>query len=298
MAQSNDQKMKFYIAGSIVIHAAIAILMVTHRFSNSTEPTTQPVEVAFRKSGSDKSKSARGKGKSASKFLTDSKIQRSFILGHSLKPDFSDLKEIERRIQTRSARWDLRESYLTDDIGYSDLNERQINFSYTVWTEINDAIVDSPLLAEYGQTGDVYLQFEVSSTGLIVEDSIQVKAENKVLKVVALRSIRKAIRKDNLDLKAPETQTRIAAHFRWTPGSPCSNLQGANSNYLSFCRVSSVDRRTFSGTEKTSVYLSSLMYGPGAMEEIKKYQQEENRRNTGFDPFQELKRDPDWNLGS
>lgn len=290
ITSSRDKKLLLHLLISLGIHAAIVALIFD--LSSSTEIKSIPVEFQLQ-SGTSKAKS-----KSASKIRSNPQQRKAFVLGHSIKPDFSNLEEIENRIKNKSARWDSRDSYLTNEIGYSDLTARQIHFSSTVWTEINDAIVDSPLLAEYGQTGDVFMQFEINQFGELIQDSILVKAENKVLQVFAMRSLRKAIRKDNLDLKAPEKHTRIAAHFRWTPGTPCSGLQGNYSNYLSFCRVSSVERRNFSGTEKASVYLGSLIYGPGAIEEIDKYHKQENRRKTGFDPFQEIKRDPDWNLGS
>ena len=44
--------------------------------------------------------------------------------------------------------------------------------------------------------------------------------------------------------------------------------------------------------------LDLALNGPGFFEEVEKYQKEENRRHTKFDAFQDLKRDPDWDLGS
>ncbi len=53
----------------------------------------------------------------------------------------------------------------------------------------------------------------------------------------------------------------------------------------------------FSTGEKIGTYFGALNYGFGAVEEIEKYNREESRRGTQFDPFEEMRRDPDWNVG-
>lgn len=201
--------------------------------------------------------------------------------------------------KTSDAQWAQAEDFQTDDIEkFQGLSMKQAQFLKTVWTEINESIVNSPYLAEYGQIGTVQLQFEIDPNGLLIGKTLKAKAENSVLKVLAARSIRKALRSDNLDLSAPNEVVKIFAKFEWTDGIPCDAHQGLNKNYLSFCRVSKSQRKSFSKSEKAAAYLSSLQYGFSAMEAIKEYKKEENRRNTQFDPFQDLKRDLDWNLGS
>ena len=233
---------------------------------------------------------------------TQKKLARKFQLVPSLrsnlKSSYSSSRPSTQGVPN-SQNWNYYESYIANDIERFDgVPLKQATYLKNVWTEINEAIPDSPYLHEYAQVGTVYLQFTVDQNGYLVSDSLRADTNNNVLKVFSARSVRKALRADNKDLIKPEKPTQIFVRFHWSDQTDCEKNRGINKNYLSFCRVSKSEKKTFSTSEKIDTYVSALQYGPGFFEEVEKYKKEENRRRTKFDAFQDLKRDPDWDLGS
>lgn len=181
---------------------------------------------------------------------------------------------------------------------YGGLEMPEIRFVQSLWREIDKAIVNPPYLSEYGHFGKVYFVFDVSAEGQLVEESIRVKAESRVLKVIAARAIRKAVLNINGELPKPRKLTKIFSTFSWTDYQTCTHLRGTGKNTLSFCNYAEDKRKRFTAGEKVATYLGALKYGFDAVDEIKKYNREEMRRNTQFNPFGEFERDPDWNLGT
>ncbi len=156
-------------------------------------------------------------------------------------------------------------------------------------------MIESSFLAEYGHAGTAFFQFEISEDGKLVSSSLKASAEDGILKVLAARSIRKSL--ENSEIK-PTKNVIVNAQFAWADYGTCRKITRTHKNFLSFCRYSSSKRKTFTAGEKATTYLGALMYGPGAIDAIKEYNKEENRRENKFDPFEELRRDPDYFLGS
>jgi len=188
-------------------------------------------------------------------------------------------------------------SHVTFD-PYEGMAMPEIRFVRSLWREIDKSIVNSPYLSEYGHIGKVHLSFQVGTDGKLIETSFHAQAEDRILKVIAARAIRKALLNETGELSLPTQGMTIHTQFAWSDYETCANLRGSTKNYLSFCNYAENKRKSFSGTEKAATYLSALQYGFDAIDEIKKYKREEMRRNTHFDPFEEFERDPDWNLGS
>jgi hypothetical protein len=181
---------------------------------------------------------------------------------------------------------------------YEGMAMPEVRFVRSLWREIDKSIVNSPYLSEYGHFGTVHLSFQVGTDGKLIETTLHAQAEDRVLKVIAARAIRKALLNEKGELSLPTQGMSIHTQFTWSDYQTCSSLRGSTKNYLSFCNYAEDKRKNFSGTEKAAAYLSALQYGFGAIDEIKKYKREEMRRNTHFNPFEEFERDPDWNLGS
>lgn len=173
----------------------------------------------------------------------------------------------------------------------------EIRFMKALWTEIDQSIADSPLLSEYNHTGAVQIRFRLDAFGKLVTGDLHACGEDPILKVLALRAIRRALKNENRRLDFSQSPGRLSARFSWADYAKCRRLRGVDRGGLSFCHYAENKRKDFSAGEKTATYLGALRYGFGAIEEIKKYRQEENRRRTEFDPFVELRRDPDWNIG-
>lgn len=160
-----------------------------------------------------------------------------------------------------------------------------------IWSLIDQNIVSSQFLGEYNHTGSVKIIFRLKTNGTLDAESIKGCSLNSVLKVYATRSIRKTFeteREGSFPVK------NIVANFNWTPD--CNPEVRVSNQQLHFCRRTKALQQTFSGAEQTISYLTALAYGPGAIEEIEKYNRQKSRRNTKFDPFSILEQDPDWDL--
>lgn len=176
------------------------------------------------------------------------------------------------------------------------LPTKQIVFIADLWRKINQSIEDNPFLSEYGHTGQIFYRFDVDSRGRLDGRSFRASGVDNVLKVIGARAIRKALKNEDGQIRAPDKGLRLNARFTWSDYGNCAQLQGIQKNFLSFCHYSVNKRKSFSATEKTATYLNALKYGPGVFEEIGKYQREKARRDTQFDPFESYRRDPDWSL--
>ncbi len=194
--------------------------------------------------------------------------------------------------------WTNSQKYVPDQMtDFDQLSIQDIRFEKALWKEIDQSISDSPYLSEYDHTGKVHLYFEITKNGQLDDSLFRSCGADSVLKVLASRALRKALRNEHKEIPFPTKRTIFYAQFSWSDYSSCKKLKGIRQNYLSFCHYAENKRKSFSKGEKTLEYVKALNYGLGAIEEIKKYNREENRRRTKFDPFEELRRDPDWNRG-
>ena len=178
------------------------------------------------------------------------------------------------------------------------LSTQQLGFVSSLWNEVDKAIVNSPYLSEYGHTGKVFLKFEVTPDGKIADSTLRVDAQDPVLKVIALRAVRKALRNDKRELRLPPKNMKLTAQFAWANYDTCRRSKGTYRNSLSFCSYAENNLRNFTKKEKALTYLNALAYGFGALEEIEKYNREEMHSQNKFDPFEEYRRDPDWTTGT
>lgn len=140
------------------------------------------------------------------------------------------------------------------------------------------------------------LRKEINRDGLLLDSSLRACGADGVLKVLAVKAIRKALFNEHHEIRFPAEDQTFYAQFTWSDHETCKSLQGINKSFLSFCHYAENKAKTFSNGERASTYLKSLKYGLGAIEEIKEYNREELHRKNQFDPFINLKNDPDWNL--
>lgn len=174
----------------------------------------------------------------------------------------------------------------------------QIGSIQSLWSEVDKVIEHNPYLSEFGYTGTVSLRFELTNKGLIVDNSLRVDAKNPILKVIALRALRKALKNEKNELRLPPGNIVLTTQFTWSDYQTCRRLRGIYRKTLSFCNYAENKINDFTKSEKAMTYLKSLSYGFGAMEEIEKYHREEFRKKAKFDPFEQYRRDPDWTTGS
>ncbi len=207
-------------------------------------------------------------------------------------------RSFEKPKEEISARsWTNSKQYLSNELTqFNDLDREEASFVTVLSQEIDEVIWDSPLLAEYGMSGEVFIQLIPSEKFQWNSDYVKVESSNRVLKVIGLRALRDSFKTVPL---AELKKMKKNLHFRfvWTDNTLCTERKSIQNNSLSFCRKSKSEKPTFSAGEKTAEYISSLQYGFGAIEEIKKYNRKQMRRETEFDPFQNFKNDPAWNWG-
>ncbi len=181
---------------------------------------------------------------------------------------------------------------------YGGLEMPEIRYVQSLWHQIDKAIVNPSYLSEYGHFGKVHFTFDINPDGNLLENSIRVQADDRVLKVIAARAIRKAILNANGELQKPRQLTRISSTFTWSDYQTCANLRGSGKNSLSFCNYAEDKRKQFTTGEKVATYVGALRYGFDAVDAIQQYNREQMHLKTQFNPFAEFERDPDWDLGS
>ncbi|MBC7741036.1 MAG: hypothetical protein H7061_02485 [Bdellovibrionaceae bacterium] len=183
--------------------------------------------------------------------------------------------------------------------GYQGMDMSKIRFIKSLWHEIDQSIVESKYLSEYGHVGQVRLTFEVGPDGHLVENYFRAQASDPILKVVAARAVRKALKNENENLVLPKETTKVVAQFNWAGYATCERRKGTEQNFLSFCKYGENKIKNFTSGERSETYLKAIAtHGPWAIEEIQNYRREEDHRKTQFDPFEEMRRDPDYDLGS
>lgn len=230
------------------------------------------------------------------------------IRPYTMKELFEESPSIEQRNSSANhlTDWTDPGTYLkSSNPNLSAQTDEEYLFQQELWTQIDNSIYDDPYLSEYGHTGKVYFKFSLTASGDLDQSSLDARAEDGVLKVLAARAIRKALSAENIDRpKLIKTNTEKStslvfnAQFSWASYQDCKLLQGAFSNRLSFCKYAEDKRKSFSAAERTGQYLKALTKGFGAAEEIEKYNREEMHKKTQFDPFDNYRRDPDYNLGN
>lgn len=209
----------------------------------------------------------------------------------------SILSNLEHKNHALNNNWQSSGSFDSDSLTtYQGISNDEVRFLKQLWTKIDNSIWESPLLSEYGHTGKVFISLNVLKYGQIDEPSIKIQTESDILKVVAMRAIRKAIKNEDLNIHFLEKNFQINTKFLWGSYEICRHSKGINKNNLSFCKYGENKRKSFTTSEKIETYLGALYHGFGALEEIEKYNKELDHRNTQFDPFVSLKNDPDYNL--
>ncbi|MGE0631282.1 MAG: hypothetical protein AB7O96_02665 [Pseudobdellovibrionaceae bacterium] len=284
------------LLGSIVIH----IFIVSALHFIKTPPKTQELEVVelqiSDRPRADLNTPPQNKNKTRpEKKLGLRDLGFKPLLDSSVIPNSSSAVTPSRE---QALDWKQASAYFSDPFSdFDGMDSTKIRFIRALWRQIDNSIMESPYLSEYGHVGKVFFRFEVSEKGELIEKSFKASAPDRILKVIAARAIRKALKNENKELALPPEKMTIHAQFSWEDYEACRQQRGHHQNYLSFCKYGENKWKSFSASEKAKTYLNSLKYGLGAVEEIQKYNREQMRRESQFDPFQEYRRDPDYNLG-
>lgn len=254
------------------------------------------IQVLYKKSNARSNLNPKnGRPENQKKLSLQSLLQKN----NYFSQNYSTKKQVqENQLATEDKfNWRAKDHYEQNLLSASDgISQGQVKYLDQLWKEIDKSIWDSELLSEFNHTGQIFLNFKIDVNNNLIESSLRACGEDRILKVIATRALRKALADKNQWLINPEPNTEVFARFNWSNYTKCAELHGRQKNYLSFCHYAENKRKTFSAAEKATTYLESLNYGFGALEEIENYHKAEKRRRDRFDPFEDFERDPDANL--
>lgn len=290
-----NRKLRFAFAGSILIHAFVILLLALHSTNIETPPL--PISVSF--PSAEKSGGPTG-GRSRSSNPRSSLQRLKKLPTSEFLPQFS-LSPAKRSAAIDAAetpQWSSDDRY--NEVSLSSggkMAAEEIRFIASLYQMIDQAIADNPYLSEYNHTGHVFFHFEVDADDHLDPRTFRASAKDRVLKVIAARAIRAAIRNPTGDVQFLHKRMVLNARFVWTDRASCPSFQGINDQFMSFCHYAENKRKSFSTGEKVKTFAGAIWKnGPWAVEEIQKYNREQRHRQADYDPFDDLRRDPDWNL--
>ncbi len=288
-----DFKMAYVLCLSVLLHLSLGYLLLVRK--NVLPEPAQTVAVEFRERSLPSGSQVRSKsGKSRATKIPLSKLVPRLAMNSSSQSDWTrDTRDEDFR---QGLTWTDSRAYDQGELSSAEgLSAAQSKFIKSIWRMIDQYIEENPFLSEYNHTGKVFLRFEVDEKGRLL--SLQASAMDRVLKVIATRAVRKALRNETGDVHFPDRRMALHARFSWAGYQACNSLRGHQASFLSFCHYAENKRKSFSSGEKTAVWTGAIInHGPWAYEEIKKYRREESRRKSQFNPFRKYELDPDWNL--
>lgn len=179
-------------------------------------------------------------------------------------------------------------------------NTDQWSYFQQVFQRIDQQLIFDSLLAQYNHFGYVYVEFEVGPDGRFVDKSLKVSAIDSILKVHALKALRKGLieefpsEKWNPDGKS----VRFQAKFEFLEGSENLNFtkqKDFGKAKLVFRRASS--EKPIPNSLKEQLLTGGISHDPFAMaERWEKYNKKKRLKDGDFDPFAPYRADPDYNL--
>lgn len=176
----------------------------------------------------------------------------------------------------------------------------QWEFYRQVFERIDSQLLFDSLLAQYNHFGVVFVEFEVDAEGHFVDNRLKVSAEDSVLKVHAMRALRKGLREAFVKGKwNPSGKNAVLqAKFEFLQASDFINQQKQKEfgkPVFVFKRATS-EKPTANNLTDTLLDADNLRNPYQIAERLEKYNKKKRLRACEFDPFESYKRDPDYNL--
>ena len=198
------------------------------------------------------------------------------------------------KAEENSVQGRLRRSGLDQVFGEN--GNRNWAHNQEVYTRIDSHLQFDSLLAQYNHFGAVLVQFNLDDHGLLLLNSLKVKAADPILKVHVLRAMQAGLSEPMNETKGHRDQPSALyqAQFNFKKGSSENNFV----RQQSFGRGVFLFERT---TEEKPVADSlsgqladlSLLGNPLLVaEKIDKYNRKKRRENLKFDPFENYRHDP------
>ncbi len=293
----------YFIAISILVHFGLSYLFLLNKFllDNSTSKTTiQKNNIEINLVRVPKLKKIKANPVFNSKAILIKNLNLGSIRSN-LKSSYLE------NSQTHNNRSNVNENNFQDDLvypndllnAYQNISIKESNLLKIIWSSIDRFIYTDNYLGEFGHLGNVKIHIKINSIGNIIENKIKIISQDNVLKVLAMHAIRNGLREiDQKDFLKNSTNNDFDFNVKihWINSENCNSEVQIYKKNLRFCKRIFDNKKSFSKAEKMMTYLSSLKYGFSFYEEIQKYNRQEMHNDTQFDPFLNLKNDPDWNL--
>jgi len=290
-----------YISLSILLHGMILLGFVLNHVVNKKNTDIVTIDListpAQRKIPTTET---RSKKNASSKFPKEfSSAKKIAIFGQPYTGSSKAFNLESSFLKGKPAAYNESSTYETSaDSFLADTN--QWSYFQQVFERIDQQLIFDSLLAQYNHFGYVYVEFEVAPDGRFVDKSLQVSAIDSILKVHALRALRKGLTEDFPREKwNPEGKSvRFQAKFEFLNGS--ENLNFAKQK--DFGKAKLVFRRASSEKPIPNSLKEQLLTGGidvdlfAAAERWEKYNKKKRLKAEDFDPFAPYKSDLDYNL--
>lgn len=202
--------------------------------------------------------------------------------------------EKQARIDGESLRGRLRNSGLNQVFG----EDGNLNWAHNqdVYTRIDSHLQFDSLLAQYNHFGAVLVQFNLDDHGLLLLNSLKVKAADPILKVHVLRAMQAGLSEPANETKdrRDSASTTYEARFDFKRGDPAANFvkqQNFGQPVFVFQRLTG--EKPVADSMAGQLADLSLLGNPLLIaEKIEKYNRKKRRENLKFDPFESYRRDP------
>jgi flagellar motor protein MotB len=198
------------------------------------------------------------------------------------------------QIEANSERGRIRNSGLNQVFG--DDGNRNWAHNQDIYTRIDSHLKFDSLLAQYNHFGAVLVQFNLDDQGLLLLNSLKVKAADPILKVHVLRAMQAGLSDSSKETKGNKNVSEVAyqARFDFNRGDSDGNFVKQQSfGQPVFVFQRSTSEKPIADNMAGQLADLSLLGNPLLIgEKIEKYNRKKRRENLKFDPFESYRQDP------
>lgn len=278
-----------FVAVPPVLHAPVKAKDVIEFEVQLPSSTVQNITVAHAKSKISSSRKSHGKEVSlqgmnlfGQSYTYDSSAKKKAFQGGDEQSDFKD-----------SANYSLgSDSFLGEN--------NQWEFYRQVFERIDSHLLFDSLLAQYNHFGNVFIEFAVDAEGHFVEKRLKISSQDPILKVHAMRALRKALFETFERGKwNPSGQVSILqAKFEFLQGDDIINAQKQKQfgKPVFVFKRATLEKPVSNDLAETLINAETIANPYLIGERLEKYNKKKRLRAGEFDPFQQYRSDPDYNL--
>jgi hypothetical protein len=176
----------------------------------------------------------------------------------------------------------------------------QWEFYRQIFERIDNQLMFDSILAQYNHFGSVFLEFKVDAEGHFVKTAFKAKSDDPVLKVHVIRALRKGLKesfaKEKWNPSGKITILQAKFEFLQDDSSVNSKKQKEFGKPILLFKRATSEKPTASNLTDTLLDVNNVLNPYQIAERIEKYKKKKMLRAEDFDPFQNYRNDPDYNL--